>query len=194
MLQQLVKEFTKTHESTLYDNDTGETQKVEHQAYWQQLTDMVNYGGGKPAAGNSNPSRILVNADALELRNNITRKVNEQWPGAGRQHLLRKPVPDKIRLWAAHAADNQDAEKHLADQLTRWINQIEALDNPVDTIFPPCPECERDHIWITVSTGRRQHQALQSNGKAVWCNACETRWEGIPGMKLLAKVLDQAAA
>lgn len=192
MLAQLVKEFTRTHEGEHFDADTLEATTVQCQSYWQQLLDLVDHGNGGTGTGNSSPSRILGDQDARELQTHITRTVNEQWPGAGRRHLLRKPVTEKIRLWAAHVAGNQDKEQHLANLLSRWIGQIDGLAQPeLDSEFPPCPECGREYFWITKSGGRDRRRALESNGQAVWCNACETRWEGIPGMKLLARILWQ---
>lgn len=190
MLATLVERFTRTHEGEHFDTDTFQTATVECQPYWQQLLDLVEYGNGGVGAGNSQASRILGNQDARELQTRITRTVSEQWPGAGRRDLLRKPTPEKIRLWAAHARGNQDQEQHLADWLAHWIRQIDNLAQPeLGSTFPPCPQCDNEYFWHDTTHGHQRRRALQSDGKSVWCNACEARWEGLPGMKLLASEL-----
>lgn len=190
LLAQLVKEFTRTHEGEHFDTDAFQTTTVQCQSYWQQLLDLVEHGNGGVGSLNGQASRILGNQDARELQTRITRTVNQQWPGTGRQHLARKPTPEKIRLWAAHARGNQDQEQHLTDLLSRWIRQIDGLAQPeLGSTFPPCPECEHEYFWTNRTHGRERRRALESNGKAVWCNACQARWEGLPGMRLLARIL-----
>lgn len=185
----LVHEFTRTHKTTV-ENDDGTKTYVDVYSHLDQLQDAIN-GASSGGGGSSSRDRAPVSLKAVDLWRSIVAVVNEYWPGRGRPHLARTPLHQRIQQWAAAAVNSNDHtdDEKLHDHLRHWISQIQGLFEPSVELAAPCPECGESFMWRHDGVENVKKRTLTYNQHRAWCNNCEQTWEGKASMANLARIL-----
>lgn len=188
---ELVTKLTRPHKSPVLD-DQGQTHYVPVHAYLDQLHEAIT-GAATGGGGSSSRTRSPISLNAHVLWQEIAETTLEYWPGYGRPHLARTPLPRRIQQWAAKAinSDNEDDETTLRNFLKHWLHRIQALFEPSIDLAAPCPECKKSFIWRHDGVDNVKKRCLMYNQYGAWCNNCGTTWDGQTAMVNLARIINQ---
>lgn len=139
-----------------------------------------NSDGGGSAGG----SRPPINLEALTLWQDITKRIDREWPYAGHPSTVRVPVERKLQAWYSNAAQPHEA-LHLYELCKGWERQIREALEPTKKmpLSGACPACEKTHVETTDEDGAaRYNPALLAfpGAEPVYaiCLVCEHTWEG----------------
>ena len=136
---------TLTRETThRLDTDAG-PKYVKANSLLDQLREAVESsmkGGGGRAQKNTLP----LNADALDLLNDIKTTATEYWSLFTQTHTVHGTLENRIQTWAANTRSHREEATQTAERITTgWIKRIESLFNPpnIRPLQKPCPHCSR---------------------------------------------------
>lgn len=185
----LVHVLTRPFKTTI-ENDDGTRQYVEVHSYLEQLQGAIN-GASAGGGGSSSRDRSPISLKALDLWQSIAKTTLQHWPGKGRPHLARTPLPQRIQQWSSVAVNSNDKsdEETLNAYLRHWVHQIQQLFEPSIELAAPCPECQDAYIWRHDGVENVKKRALTYNQYRAWCNSCGQTWEGKASMTNLSKIL-----
>lgn len=185
----LVHELTRDHKTTI-EHDDGTRSYVDELSLLAQLHDAIT-GKSAGGGGSSTRQRSPISTKAFDLWQEIAHTTLEYWPGYGRPHLARTPLPQRIQQWAAVAVNSNDPEddKNLKKYVRRWINEIQGLFEPSIDLAAPCPECHESFLWRYDGVDNVKKRTLTYNKHRATCINCGTTWEGKASMTNLSKIL-----
>jgi len=184
----LVHVLTRTHKTTI-EHDDGTRTYVDELSLLEQLRDAFT-GKGSGNVGNQTSAPISTNA--FDLWQEIAKTTLNHWPGYGRPHLARTPLPQRIQQWAAVAvnSNNPEDEKTLNKYVTRWIREIQSLFEPSIDLAAPCPECGESFLWRYDGVENVKKRCLTYNQHRATCISCGQTWEGKASMVNLARIIN----
>ena len=184
----LVHEFTRPHKTTI-DREDGTTEYVDVHSLLDQLSEAMTANRGTGGSGSLAKSPVSLNAVDLWLE--IADTTLQHWPGRGRPHLARTPLPQRIQQWAAHAlnSNNPQNEEDLSRYLNRWTSAVEALFEPSVDLSAPCPDCGESWFWTHDGVEDVKKRALTYNQHRAMCHCCGQTWDGKGAMANLARIL-----
>ena len=185
----LLHQLTRTHKTTI-ENDDGTRTYVDVHSYLDQLQQAITNNRGTGGSGSMTTSPISLKA--VDLWQSIAAVTLDHWPGRGRPHLARTPLPKRIQQWAVHAVNSNDktAEETLNAYLRHWIHQIQQLFEPSVELAAPCPECHESYIWRHDGVENVKKRCLTYNQHRATCNNCGQTWEGQASMVNLARIIN----
>lgn len=187
----LVHDLTRDHKTTI-EHDDGTRTYVDELSLLAQLHDAIT---GKSNGTGGNQTSAPFSTNAFDLWQEIAETTLQHWPGYGRPHLARTPLPGRIQQWAAVAINSNDPEdeKTLNKYATRWIREIQSLFEPNIDLAAPCPECGESYIWRYDGVENVKKRCLTYNQHRAQCLNCETTWEGKASMANLARIINDGA-
>lgn len=138
-----------------------------------------NEGGG--GGGGSRPP---VNLDAVSLWQEISRRIDREWPYAGHPSAVKVPYGKKLQAWFNTAVEPQQ-QARVYDYCTNWESRIRELQTRTKKmpIKGACPNCDKTHVETIDEEGSaRYNPALMaypgSTPIYAECLVCGERWEG----------------
>lgn len=187
----LVHQLTRDHKTTI-ENDDGTKTYADIPSHLDQLQEAI-HGSAIGGGGSSGKNRAPISAKALDLWQEIAETTLQYWPGYGRPHLAKTPLPTRIQQWASVAINSNDTqdEKTLNMYANRWIREIQALFEPSIELSSPCPECGEQYIWRYDGVENIKKRCLQYNQHGAWCNNCGQTWNGKASMVNLARIINE---
>lgn len=185
----LLHQLTRTHKTTI-ENDDGTRTYVDVHSYLDQLQQAITNNRGTGGSGSMTTSPISLKA--VDLWQSIAAVTLDHWPGRGKPHLARTPLPKRIQQWAVHAVNSNDktAEETLNAYLRHWIHQIQQLFEPSVELAAPCPECHESYIWRHDGVEKVKKRTLTYNQHRATCINCGQTWEGQASMVNLARIIN----
>ena len=185
----LLHQLTRTHKTTI-ENDDGTRTYVDVHSYLDQLQGAITNNRGTGGSGSMTTSPISLKA--VDLWQSIAAVTLDHWPGRGKPHLARTPLPKRIQQWAVHAVNSNDktAEETLNAYLRHWIHQIQQLFEPSVELAAPCPECHESYIWRHDGVENVKKRTLTYNQHRATCINCGQTWEGQASMVNLARIIN----
>lgn len=135
------------------------------------------------SSGSDGGSRPPISIDAFDLWQQISGKIDREWPYAGHPSTVRVPTTRKVQAWHNAAAQPHEA-LYLYELCIKWERQIlEALE-PVKKmpLSGACPECDHTHVETLDEDGDAKfNPALLAFPGAdpvyAICQVCEHRWD-----------------
>lgn len=190
----LVHEFTRTHKTTI-ENDDGTRTYVDIYSHLEQLQQAIS-GTGTGGGGSNGKARAPISLKAVDLWKNIAETTLQHWPGYGRNHLANTPLPQRVQQWAAVAvnSNNPTDEETLHNYLRHWISEIRSLSEPSIDLASPCPECHESYIWRHDGVHNVKKRCLRYNTEMAWCASCGQTWDGKASMVNLARIINTTPA
>ena len=151
--------------------------------------------GGSEGGGGGGGSRPPINLDALSLWQEIERKVERNWPGAGNTAYVRIPLGNKLRAWHANTHDPHDAIR-LLEHCERWVARIREALEPTKRmpLKGACPTCDKTHVETLDEDGKARYNTAiiaypQAQPPYAQCQVCEHTWENGALHELAEKII-----
>lgn len=140
--------------------------------------------GTSRSGGSGNRAGSVLDAGALELRDEIARVVGANWPGRGSPKRQATPLPQRLQEWAAVVAGGSN-EWALQEFCAYWVAQIRELLDPPRRIplrGQPCLWCDAETVSLEQDGETVIVPAMLAtvgqNPMRVECRACAAEWEG----------------
>lgn len=173
----------------------GETRAMYAEPLLDTLQSLIHPSSGareNEGGGGGGGSRPPVNLDAVSLWQEITRRIDREWPYAGHPSAVKVPYGKKLQAWFNTAVEPQQ-QARVYDYCASWENRIRELQTRTKKmpIKGACPACNKTHVETIDEDGNaRYNPALlafpQASPVYAICQVCQETWEGSDLHKLAA--------
>src|SRR5699024_4198467 len=151
---------------------------VDVYSYLEQLQQAIN-GTATGGGGSNGKARAPISLKAVDLWKEIANVTLDHWPGYGRPHLARTPLPRRIQQWAAVAvnSNNPPDEPTLHSYLRHCISELRSLSQPSIGLASPRPECHESYLWADDGQHNVKERRPRYNTEMARCAACGQTWD-----------------
>lgn len=150
----------------------------------QSLIHPSSSAKGNDGGGGGGGSRPPISLDALTLWQDITGRIDRDWPYAGHPSAVRVPYGRKVQAWMNTAVTPEQQSKLYA-LCTKWEDQIREALEPAKRmpLSGACPECQNTHVETISEDGERKYNPTLlafpgADPVTAICQVCGKTWQG----------------